>query len=297
MVTRGNKVGAVVAILVAVLFSASPMAHALWVGGNIDVHNNTGLEAYDFHIEGQIKSTTPPSLGISFGYWDGGIPFDSFAHTITPAGGDLWDFKADWWGDDPIPHCEFGHFGLFFQATCRNVWVNLDGWWTGRDGEKIPDEYGSYWPIPGFEVPTHWWDPPRTQVFRLQGDAGEDQWDDMRIEQMDMALVDPPDDPEALFAMLNVMGMDKLNWMPTSVQPGTPVPSGDSFFDVFTELTVGPIGWDQILLTRTLVRWGAEPEGRWVFHAHQAHPYPEPCTLILLGGGLLGLVARRRKRK
>jgi hypothetical protein len=172
--------------------------------------------------------------------------------------------------DTPIPHCSVGHFGLFFNATCRNVWVNLDGWWTDKEGNKIGD-----WPILGFEVPTHFWDPPDEQVFRLQGDTIATE-----IVSMGLMLTDT-DDPETLFMNLNAKDMKGIgNWFSVDRAVGVKL-HRDSFFDLFTEvvLDTGGIQPNQLLLARTLVRWtdvaGNEKE-HWFFHVHQAHSKVRP---------------------
>ncbi len=275
------KAGQVLAIIVALSFCMICTADALWVGGNIDVHNNTGQDAHDFHIKGKIKSTTPPTLLIHIGYiMRGGIavPFPNFGHTITHAGGDLWDFEAEWSSLD-VEHCEVGHFGLFFDATCRNVWVDLDGWWTDANGNPIGN-----WPILGFAVP------PSDDVFRLQGDSGGEMMDTMVME-MGMMLMEPPgseDEVRELFGMLNANQSHRLgNWMPVDNIPpnGMDFPA-DSFFDVFVEIDPGVPGVppDQLLLVRTRAVWPDEPEGRWFFHVHQAHPEPEPVDIDIKPG-------------
>lgn len=277
-------------ILIAVLLCEIPAANALWVGGNIDVHNNTGETVNDFHIDGTIKSTVKPTLGLEIGYANG-TDFPNFDHSITHVSGDIWNFSAEWSGLNVISS-KTGHFGLFFDAYCRNVWTDLDGYWT-KDGTQIGN-----WPILGFEVPTHWWDPPEQQVFRLQG-AGIDT----TIQQFDMLLMDPPEDPVSVFESLNADSMNSNGeWIAVPVvdaapdSQGTPLPA-DSFFDVFTELVVGPIQPDQWLVTRTNVIWPGEPDGRWFFHVHQAHPIPEPATMLLLGSGLLGLAGFTKKKR
>lgn len=270
------KVGQVLAVLVVLLFCALSTADALWVGGNIDVHNNTGQPAHDFHIIGQIKSTTPPTLLLQIGYVEG-VSFPNSSCKITHAGGDLWDFEAEWSSLDVLPS-QVGHFGLFFDATCRNVWVDLDGWWTDENGDIITDDAGNIvgnWPILGFEVPTHWWDPPPDQVFRLQGDAGE-MGIDTEIVSMDLMYA-PPENAEELFGLLNAEGMDKIGpWAPVPSASDVQLPPGpDSFFDVFVEINLGRgMEPNQLLLARTLVAWPGEPGGRWFFHVHQAHPEP-----------------------
>jgi PEP-CTERM motif-containing protein len=273
-------------ILIAVLLCEIPAANALLVGGNIDVHNNTGLTVNDFHVEGTIKSTSDPKLSFKIGYADG-TSFPNFTNSFTPVGGDIWNFSAAWSGLD-VNDSQTGHFGLFFDVSCRNVWINLDGYWT-LDGNRIGD-----WPILGFEVPTHWWDPPAEQLFRLQGAGIE-----TTIQQMDMLLRDPPEreeDMESLLSMLNTNDMDGLgDWSAAVFEPNLPA---DSFFDVFTEVVLNrPILPDQLLITRTKATWSEEPDGRWFFHVHQAHPIPEPTTLFLLGSGLLGFAGFKRKFK
>ena len=268
------KAGQVLAVLALFYLCIISPANALWVGGNIDVHNNTGQDAHDFHIKGKIKSTTPPELLIQIGYVDG-TSFPDFSHTITHAGGDLWDFEAEWSSLDVLPS-QVGHFGLFFDATCRNVWVDLDGWWTDADGDPIGP-----WPILGFEVPTHWWDPPAEQVFRLQGDAGE-MTIDTEIIAMDLMYA-PPENAGELFGLLNADDSDQLGeWtsVPRDKLPGD-FPA-DSFFDVFVEIDLGMGGIrpNQLLLARTRVTWPGEPDGRWFFHVHQAHSKSGPEVVV-----------------
>lgn len=276
------------ALLVVCLSGLPPANAIILVGGNIDVHNNTGQVAHDFHVEGTIKSVTTPELEFQIGYADG-TPFPNFSHSITSAGGDLWNFKADWSSQDVNPS-QVGHFGLFFDVWSRNVMVNLDGWWTDQNGNRIGN-----WPILGFEVPTNWWDPPSQQIFRLQGDAGQDTIP-VEILQLDLMSIRPPTDPTGLFNMLNVNDMDRIgNWMNIPGATGQQL-IGDSFFDVFTELSVGPIGPDQLLLARVHAAWSGEPAGRWFFHLHQAHPVPEPSTWLLLGSGLAGVIVLGRKK-
>jgi hypothetical protein len=285
-------------VFAVVFLLALPAAYAeLWVGGNIDVHNNTGVTAHDFHIRGRIKSTTLPELDWQTGYVSrpgGRAYFPNFSHSITHDVDDWWNFDAEW-SSEYVADCEVGHFGLVLDATCRNVWMYLDGWWTDAAGNPIP---GGDLPIPGFEVPTHWWDPPPEQRFILQGDAGEARID-TQILQMDLVSIPLPSDPAWVVDQLNVEQMHAFAWESVIAyeDPAIDFPA-ESFFDVFTEPYVGPIGPDQWLMARTLIAWPGEEAGRWVFHVHQSHPVPEPLSMIFFGTGVVavaGVVARRKR--
>ena len=58
----------VLVVLVVVFFGVLSTANAVWVGGNIDVHNNTQQVAHDFHIVGVIHSACEPKLVVQFGF-------------------------------------------------------------------------------------------------------------------------------------------------------------------------------------------------------------------------------------
>lgn len=295
---------ALLAVLCVGVATANANSVPIWVGGNIDVHNYTGQEAYDFHVEGTIKSTAPPSWHLFALDTPPDWSLGAGQPVITPLGGDLWDFSATWSGPTPIQPCQVAHFGLFFDVVCRNVWVDLDGWWTDQNGNRIevPDNatggtVPNAWPILGFEFPTPFSDPPAPgDTFRLQPDAGSDQIP-VEIIQMDLTTVRPPgafDDDAAwlpFLQQLNPRDMGALNW--DSVGP-IPPPGPDGFIEV----PVDPLGFGDVLLVRTLARWetsnGLEEE-HWFFHAHQAH-VPEPLTVLGVLIGVSGLTTYIRKR-
>ena len=47
-------------LAVALMLLASTSVFALDVGYNQDIHNGTGQDAYDFHVEGTLQSAVPP---------------------------------------------------------------------------------------------------------------------------------------------------------------------------------------------------------------------------------------------
>ena len=307
MIRRRSRTAIVaVACLVVLglgLTRATASSVPIWVGGNIDVHNYTGQDAYDFHVQGTIKSTAPPSWHL-FALDTPDWTLGPGQPVITSLGGDLWSFSATWSGSTPIQTCNVAHFGLFFDVVCRNVWVDLDGWWTDQAGNRIqvtPTTGGpavdNAWPILGFEFPTPFSDPPAPgDVFRLQPDAGVDQIP-VEIVQMDLTTVRPPgvfDDLDAwipFLQQLNPRDMGAFNW--ESIDP-IPRVENDGFMDV----PVDPLGFGDVLLVRTQATWvtanGVE-ETHWFFHAHQAH-VPEPLTAMGVLIGVSGLAAYIRRR-
>lgn len=280
-------------VLVAVYFCALPVANALIVGCNIDVHNNTGKDAHDFHIKGIIESSwCRPTLAWQFGWIaNPADTFPNFTHSITHIGGDDYEFEAEWSSRNVNPS-EVGHFGIFFNVCGKNVFLHLDGWWTDQGGNKIPSPNGNGWPIPGFEVPNP------DEMFRLQGDAGEEQIP-LQIQAMDLALVDEPQDAEAMEELLSRLnaqevGLIGAEWVPAMFlraeamspdAPGVKVedlprdlpPGAASFFEVPLKGLIdrsGPMDPHDLLISMIEVSWEDEEGGRLVFHVHEVQPPP-----------------------
>lgn len=303
---RGSLVKAerLLVVLVALFFCMLPAASALVVGINIDIHNNTGLDAHDFHVEGRIESCCEPTLLRQFGWVN--TPSDTFPNfniTIADAGGGWWEFKAEWSSRNVNPS-DVGHFGLFFDVCGRNVIVDLDAWWTDQGGNRIDDPNGNGWPIPGFEVPAGSDASLSQQVFRLLGDAGEEGID-TTVQEMELAVVDPPANiGEELLSLLNVdeVGLIDADWFPaTELDPdiALPVelPAGSGVVEVPLEglmQRVGAMVPGQLLLVQTRVSWPAEQAGRWIFDVHEVPPPDDPCAvnpqeaLAVTWGGLKG---------
>jgi hypothetical protein len=278
------KAAQVLAVLTAALLFMCSTASALLVGGNIDVHNNTGLVVNDFHVTGEVWSTwgpaCDPTLTAQFGYvGDPGDPanwFPTFNHTITHLVGNRWAFEATWSGLN-VPNSSVGHFGLFFDVCGFNVYVDLDGWWT-VNGEDVGG-----WPMPGFDVPGTPDDLPSEQVFQLLPDAGETRID-TRLIQVDMMLTDPPANIEQFLGLLNVeqIGQIEGEWLQVDESTSDEALPFDlvegSMFEISLE-RLGGMEPDQILVVRTLVEWQDEPAGRWYFHLHQVPPRPTSVNM------------------
>jgi hypothetical protein len=273
-----------------------------------------GVVANDFHIEGRLKSgvagggwSQPPTL---ISHIDGGFP--NFKHFIQPDPGDpeqnSFVFRADWSGET-YTFGDVVHLGLFFDVTCHNIVLDLVGWWT-YDGGPIsasdPDRVGllngGAIPVPGFDVQDQ---PPDglPQVVRIRNDSHLSEVGEggIQTEIVQMELVGVSADglqvslgpvPEA-FEQLRVGGaQEDLPWIPVENEAGlisekNPVPlPADSFFDVYVDVDFGihpsqpfEIHPDDFLITRARLHYTNntdQPDFRWVWHVHQAHPSDEP---------------------
>lgn len=268
-------------VLVASSLTVGPAAASItpfiWVGENIDVHQNIpGAVANDFHIEGIILSAGQPGTpyvigGPTFGYTTSFVGNDQY-------GRGMYKFTADWSGFT-APNCTVLHLGIFFPVDIYNAMLFKKGWWTSN-GTPIGN-----WPVLGFDVPTN-------NLFRLQGAQTP-----VTPLQIDMLLLNPPSNVEAMFNMLNVADSDQLGtWI--TVPFNIPVIEPESFFDIFLDQSLGsPIGPGQFLLTRTLAEWQG-PDGlieqRWFFDVHEQVPVPSTLLLMSSALALLALYQRRR---
>jgi hypothetical protein len=204
-----------------------PLPAPLDVGMNIDVHMDIpGEVANDFHIEGIVKSTCAPKLK---DHIDGLFP--NFTYSFTPLGGDLYEFKADWTGapGQIVQYCEILHLGLLFEVCCRNVMIDLVGWWT-FDGNRIGGgavagaiANDGYWPVVGFEVQDNLALPITTtgpQTLRLHNDSALGSPIPIEFVQLQLTSVLNP----IPFDQLRVGGaQDGLPWVPVLDPSGNPV--------------------------------------------------------------------------
>jgi len=288
-----------VVVLCATLVAlVSAGALAMVVGINPNIHNGTDQDAYDFHLEGVIKSTTVPEQIADFVFpvsdiagfdwtYDGG--------TITHIADDLWHYSGSWSGTTPVAPCEWIHVGKYFDVTCRNTFVGLRGWWTNRDGTKINPEAGTpgtttgTWvsdvALIGFEVDDGFMDGNnRPQTLTLENATT------MAIMLMNYEAAVSLE----LIPLENLMEgdplLERLDWHMVfeeiSLAPGRPVTAD---LNALT-LTIPPAGF---LVMRGYAQDWDTGEYRFFAHAHEAH-IPEPGLLAIVA---LGFVALWRRRK
>lgn len=287
----------------AVVVLVSSDAAALLVGINPNIHNGTGQDAYDFHLEGVIKSTTRPEQLVDFVFpvsdiadfdwtYDGG--------TITPIAGDLWQYSGSWSGTTPVKTCDWIHIGKYFDVTCRNTFVGLRGWWTDREGNKINAEAGlpgtvdNTWvsdvPLVGFEVDDGFLN------GNANGDAHPQTLTLMNQTTMPIMLMnyEAAISPE-MIPLANLMEgdpmLERLDWHmvfgEVELAPGQPMMA------YLKEITLTiPAGGFMVM--RGYARDWETGEYRFFAHAHEAH-IPEPGVLALVGVAVLALWRRLRK--
>ncbi|MCH7883884.1 MAG: hypothetical protein IIC01_01415, partial [Planctomycetes bacterium] len=175
-----------------------PLPLPIVAGANWDIHMDIpGELANDFHIEGIVKSECPPVLVTHIDDL-----FPNFTHTFNPLGGGHYEFQADWSGVD-YQFCDILHLGLLFEVCCKNVMIDLVGWWT-FDGVRITGAVAAasndgYWPFIGFDVQDCIPPPPEPPVceqqVRLRNDSDRGRSIPVEIVSMQLVSVDPASAP------------------------------------------------------------------------------------------------------
>jgi hypothetical protein len=302
-----------------------PHAEAIIAGGNWDIRMDVpGVVANDYHIEGRIISglpgegwSQPPVLVMhiddlfpDFSYW-------IFPDLSDPAE-NVYFFRAYWSGYN-YPYDSETHLGLFFNLECHNLMIDITGWWT-VDGQPIGLTL-----LPGFEMNDNFGGQAE-QYLRLWNQSGVEG----EVVGLWFARLTPPEvvelfgTPGKMFPEMRKGGRldpevqeSGISWSigvgvePTGeLFPITPDDSQffhiDSFFDVFTELSVDPepgtIGMDPgidlkpaeflvgVELMRTIDQSGGEAF-HWSWEIHEAHgldfgdaPDPSYPTLLASDG-------------
>jgi hypothetical protein len=265
-----------------------PVEERLRLGFNEEITNNTGQDAYDFHLEGTLKSETspiqvmdifiawPPGSIQGFGWtYDGG--------RITPAGGEYYNYSGKWSGSVPVPPGQQVHIGKAFNVTCSNVFIRLRGWWTDRNGEKINPDAGTkvspgVWvsdvPLLGFDIqdniPARLTDPNLPQTVTLQNAT------DMEIEiaSPHLAVTDRHVPLEQLVPDSNLL--NDLDWRDIpSLPPSSIILPGESWtFDLREMDMVIPPDWTTVV--RTEIRDPVSGEYHFYAGKCQAHSARKP---------------------
>ena len=207
-------------------------------------------------------------------------------------------FRANWSGFD-YEFCEWLHLGLFFDLECHNLMIDLKGWWT-FNGEPLGDTL-----LPGFVVNDSLAEGDLQSVRLLNQGGTPGQIIGMHmakltedhvlglfgsVEEMfphlrNGGMLDPKESVQGIewsevFVMDPAGGMVPLN-------PDNPADfPAESFFDVFTELTVDPppgegvavpgitIAPNDVLVLAELLEHennAGEPDLRWTWEIHEAH--------------------------
>lgn len=270
-----------------------PMRSAgLEMGFNQDITNNTGQDAFDFHLEGTLKSADPPVQlrDFCFDQPPGSIPGFDWRYdggTITHVGGNVYHYSGGWSGTVPVPPGQMIHIGKYFDETCRNICVDLRGWWTDREGEKINPEAGTregeIWlsdvPLIGFEIldniPARLTDPNLPQTVMLQNATNHA----IQVESALVAVTDLDIPLEQLVPDSELLNSID-NWRDFPSSPS--LAPGESWtFDLSeVDLEIGPN-------QNTVVRVEFLDEGTGEFHFYagkcRAHGRPpEPVRIVTL---------------
>ena len=117
-----------IAAIAFLLLSGTTRAQYV-VGFNADVHNGTGQDAYDFHVQVTVEGTV---LG-NYIFSNGITPFDWSWQGATQNG---TTFNGSWSGTTPIVTSQTIHVGMTFSAG-PNYMYDVVGWWTDAGGNKI----------------------------------------------------------------------------------------------------------------------------------------------------------------
>ncbi|HUT45874.1 MAG TPA: hypothetical protein VMX36_06280, partial [Sedimentisphaerales bacterium] len=291
-ILKGNAIKTLSIILGAATVMLMPIsAFGLELGFNEEITNNTGQDAYDFHLEGTLKSETLPVqvMDIFIDWPRGSIPGFDWTYdggSITHAGGEYYNYSGKWSGKVPVPPRQQVHIGKAFEVTCENVFIRLRGWWTDRNGEKINPRAGTKegetWisdvPLLGFDIqdniPARLTDPNLPQTVTLQNAT------DMEIEiaSPHLAVTDRHVPLEQLVPDSNLLS--DLDWRDIPrLPPFSIILPGESWtFDLREMDVVIPPDWTTVIRTEV---WDPV-SGEYHFYAGkcQAHAASDPTVTV-----------------
>ncbi len=247
------------------------------------IHNDTGSDAYDFHLHGTVLEGTAIVQDTSIS--SDVNPFDwkvDYA-TVFNAG----NIFVGWSGTTPVPTCHNITIGLEIFSGMENCVLGLDGYWTDANGDEIVPGWGPGLPLLGFQVT------PSGTLFEQNATSR-----DMLVRNLQIA---PASNGLGLSDLVDgSLLLAGLSWRNLTT-PGTAetINAGTSMsFDVSEDVEAS--GYNNYIIMRGEVFDPHDPsggaEGTWhsVFAAHQI---PEPSTLALGAIGAAALVWLRRQRK
>ena len=279
-------------LAVVLMLFASTDVFALEVGFNADVHNGTGQDAYAFHLEGTLKSSTFPVQTDDFDFelpWEIPIPGFDWEYdggTITHLSGDLYQYSGSWStqsGSAPVPPSTSIHLGKYFDVTCNNVWIDVHGWWSNVENLRIGPEV----PLIGFEVQDRILDGNARQLPQTV-ELFNDTTIPTEIMNLQMAITDEAIALEDLMEDSRVL--ESLTWVSLDsvhvLDPGRSLLFELGLFDI----RIPP---SSFLVTRGQAFDPTDEDYHFFALMAQSH-VPEPATLGLLLLGGLALLQRKR---
>jgi len=287
-------------VVMLILLSA-PFALAaptLTVGINPNIHNTTGVPAYDFHLQGVIMSESQPvqkdqfvfpvSQSIPAGFdWS----YDGGSITQDPVDPAMWHYSGSWSGTVPVLPCEIIHVGKYFEVECHNAFLDLRGWWTDQNGNPInpnagqpggtPGTFVSDVPLLGFDVR----DQSSPQTLFLTNSTTES------IRLVDYQVAVSATELPLSSLMEGSPELMSLSW--TMLEDLVVIaPAMTLGFNLNAAGVVIPSG--QFLVMQGFVEdWGNPGEYLFFAEIHEAHIIPEPMAVGIMG--LAALALRRRR--
>jgi hypothetical protein len=268
----------------AIWLTWSPSAfggfYAMW---SETIHNDTGFDAYDYHLNGTVLEGTAILQGTSI--TSDVHPFDWTVQyaTVFNAG----NIVVGWSGTTAVPTCHNITVSLSIYSGLENCVLGLDGYWTDADGHAIVPPWGPWQPLLGFQVT------PAGTLFEQNATSQDMLVRNLQIAaaSSSLALSDLVDGSSVLAG---------LTWRNLTASGTAETISAGTALDFDVNSDVEASGYGNYIVMRGEVFDPHDPsggiDGTWhsVFAAHQI---PEPGTLALGALGAAALVWRRRQSR